>query len=71
MDPHLLRTFMTVVDEGSFSAAAERFAAGALAEGVVAAICACLDGLDDEHATLAEPILAGLAEQAGLATTGT
>jgi hypothetical protein len=44
---------------------AERFATGGLSEGEVAAICASLEGLADEQAALAEPILVRLAEQAG------
>ncbi|GAA0369126.1 hypothetical protein GCM10009530_18950 [Microbispora corallina] len=43
----------------------ERFAAGAAAEGVVAAICGAVEGLSDEQTRLAEPILLRMAERAG------
>ncbi|WP_239113728.1 DUF222 domain-containing protein, partial [Planotetraspora mira] len=42
-----------------------RFAAGSLSEGRVYAICVAVGGLTDEQAQVAEPILVGLADQAG------
>jgi hypothetical protein len=44
----------------------ERFAAGVLPEGVVAAICAVTAGLSDEQARVAERILVELAVRAGV-----
>ncbi|WP_239117427.1 DUF222 domain-containing protein, partial [Planotetraspora phitsanulokensis] len=44
---------------------AARFAEGSLSEGVVAAICAAVSGLSDEQVGVAEPILVGLADEAG------
>ncbi|WP_344049736.1 DUF222 domain-containing protein [Planotetraspora silvatica] len=44
----------------------ERFAAGVLSEGVVAAICAVTAGLSDEQAGVAERILVELAGRAGV-----
>ncbi|WP_344049887.1 HNH endonuclease signature motif containing protein [Planotetraspora silvatica] len=42
-----------------------RFAAGTLSEGRVYAICVAVAGLTDEQVGVAEPILVGLADQAG------
>ncbi|WP_373317371.1 DUF222 domain-containing protein, partial [Planotetraspora mira] len=42
-----------------------RFAEGSLSEGRVYAICVAVGGLTDEQVGVAEPILVGLADQAG------
>ncbi|MFD0735155.1 HNH endonuclease signature motif containing protein [Planotetraspora mira] len=64
--PGASRLLMLAAQLARLEVVRERFAAGVLSEGVVAAICAVTVGLSDEQARVAERILVELAGRAGV-----